>query len=173
MRCRVAVPLAPGESALPPPPADCELCVVARRNNALATRQRWLLFGILAGSSLGVGIALSAFGAWPVLPWSCVEIGALAAAFALMERRARDWERLLVVGDRVIVERERRGKAERREWNRPWVQVELDSTDLPGGLGGPRLSLRFAGESVDFGGELPPRERARVAQELKRLLAQR
>ncbi len=156
---------------MPPPPADFDFCVVASRNNALATRQRWLIFGILAASSLGVGLALTAFGAWLVLPWSCIEIGALALAFWHVERRARDWERLVVAGDRVIVEREVRGRADRREWNRFWVQVELEGADR--GFAASRLSLRFAGQAVEFGGELPPAERARVAQELKRLLAAR
>ncbi len=114
---------------------------------------------------------MAAFGAWPVLPWACVEIGALAVAFWHVERRARDWERLVVAGDRVIVEREVRGRADRQEWNRLWVQVELE-TARPG-IREPRLSLRFAGEAVEFGGELAPAERARVARELKRLLAAR
>lgn len=156
---------------MPPPPADFDFCVVASRSNALATRQRWLIFGVLAASSLAVGMASMAFGAWPVLPWSVVEIGALAVAFWHVERRARDWERLVVVGDRVIVEREVRGRADRQEWNRFWVQVELE-TPRPG-AGGPRLALRFAGRAVEFGGDLAPAERARVAQELKRLLAAR
>ncbi len=112
-----------------------------------------------------------AFGAWPVLPWSCVEIGALAVAFWQVERRARDWERLVVAGDRVIVEREVHGRAERREWNRFWVQVELEGVGPSARR--PCLRLRFAGQAGEFGGELPPGERARVAHELKRLLSAR
>jgi uncharacterized membrane protein len=148
---------------------------VSSRKSVLAPRQRWLLFGVLAGSSLGIAMALLAFGAWPVLPWSCLEVAALALAFWHVERRARDWERLVVAGDRVIVERESRGRCERCEWNRCWVQVEIEGAADAGAslCREPRLSLRFAGQTVEFGGDLPPSERARVARELKRLLAAR
>lgn len=152
-------------------PPDSEFCVLARRNNSMPTRQRWLFFGILAGFSLGVACSLALFGAWPVLPYSIVETSVLAFAFAYVERRSREWERLTVAKDRVIVERGFGAVRERREFNRHWLQVELDEGDAP--WRATRLALRYAGESVEFGGALPPLERARVARELRRLLASR
>src|SRR5918993_2240898 len=90
---------------LPPPPAEPDFCVVSRRNDSLAQRRRWIVFGSLAFASLGVAAALAWAGAWPVLAYSAIEIAALAGAFLIVERRAREWERLTVAGDRVIVER--------------------------------------------------------------------
>lgn len=107
-----------------------------------------------------------------MLPYSIAETSVLGAAFWYMARRARDWERLVVAADRVIVERCASGKQERREFNRHWVRVELEE----GGADWrrpPRLALRFAGTAVEFGEALPAPERARVARELKRLLAVR
>ncbi|MEO5699923.1 MAG: DUF2244 domain-containing protein [Casimicrobiaceae bacterium] len=163
------------DAALPPPSIDlerAEFCVVARRFGALPTRQRWLFFGILAGFSLGVGLTMTVIGAWPVLPYSLVETGVLAGAFWYVERRSRDWERLTVVADRVILERVWNGHHQKHEFNRHWVRVELTEERRPW-RPHPRLQLCFAGEAVVFGEALPHEERSRVATELRRLLAAR
>ena len=153
---------------LPPPPADPDFCVVSRRNDSLARQRRWIVFGSLAFASLTVAAAFAWAGAWPVLAYSAIELAALAAAFAVVERRAREWERLTVCGDRVIVERGS-GEARRmREFNRRWLQVEVCAR---GALHEPRLTLRFAGESIPFGEALPPGRRVEVAKALRRLTA--
>ena len=157
---------------LPPLPGKFEFCVVARRAYSLPARQRWLFFGILAGFSLGVGLTLASWGAWPVLPYSIAETTALWLVFWLIERRSRDWERLTISEDRVILERSAGGKHEKREFNRQWVRVELADRGS-GRRQRARLELRFAGEALTFGDTLPDEERLRVARELRRLLAAR
>lgn len=155
---------------LPPLTVDPEFCVLSRQNNSLGKQQRWTLFGGLAAVSLGVALAFVAAGAWPVLPYSVLEIGVLGFAFAWIERRSGDWERLTVAGDRVIVEREVAGQQSRREFNRRWLRVEVGAA---GFMRPPQLTLHSSGEEVAFGAALPPRERAAVAQELARLLRAR
>lgn len=159
------------DAVLPSLPPDSEYCVLARRNNSLSARQRWLFFGILAGFSLSVGVALAFAGAWPVLPYSLFEIGVVGAAFVFVERRSREWERIIVVADRVIVERGSGERRRTREFNRRWLRIDLEEGSAPWQT--TRLALRYAGESLEFGGALPPLERARVARELRRLLASR
>ncbi len=159
-------------AAPPPLPLQLEFCIVARRFNCIPARQRWLFFGILAGFSLGVGLAATAVGAWPVLPYSMLETGVLVAAFWYVERHAADWERLTVVEDRVVVERGCAGHSEKREFNRLWVRVELAEKGSAWRRRS-RLELRFAGEAVVFGDALPHEERVRVARELRRLLCVR
>jgi uncharacterized membrane protein len=162
---------------LPPLPFDPEYCVVCRRNDSLATGQRWTVFGTLAAVSLTLAAGFAAMGAWLVLPYSLLEISVLAWAFRYMERRAADWERLTVSGDRVLVERCAEGRHSQREWNRCWVQVQwMDGAAGAGGAGrwaGPRLALRSAGESWEFGSALPAGERQALARSLRRLLALR
>lgn len=158
------------ELSLPPPPADPDYCVISRRNDSLDRRRRWRVFAFLAGVSLTLALAFAVAGAWLVLPYSLLEIACLAVAFAVVERRARDWERLTVTGDRVIVEGFVRGRRRLREFNRRWLQVEV----RPQGLEGkPQLTLWFAGEAIQFGEALSPGRRVEVAKALRRLTAAR
>jgi uncharacterized membrane protein len=155
---------------LPPVAAAAEYSVLSRRSDALARRQRWTAFGLLAVTSLAVATAFAWTGAWLVLPYSVLELALVAAAFVVVERRARDWERLTVAGDRVIVEQALRGRRVRREFNRWWLRVELQEV-RPGAA--PLLRLRFAGEALEFGEALAPGRRRAVAMELRRLVASR
>lgn len=154
---------------LPPLPEPADYSVVSRHNAGLvARRHRWTAFGLVALVSLVVAASFALAGAWPVLPYSALEIALVGLAFAAVERRARDWERLTVAGDRVVVERSVGGRCERREFNRWWLRVEVDGVAR---AREPRLTLRFAGEAMDFGSALPPGRRVEVANTLRRLTA--
>ena len=152
--------------ALPPPPADLEYCVVARGNDSLGRRRRWQVFAALAAVSLGLAAVFAAAGAWLVLPYSLLEIGVLACAFAWCDRHAGDWERLVIAGDSVIVERNAGRKRERREFDRHRLRVEVE----PAGYGrAPRVVLRGGDAACEFGHALPAAERLAVARELRKL----
>ncbi len=153
---------------LPPLSVDPEYCVVSRRRQSLAARERWAVFAALATVSLTLAAGFAAVGAWLVAPYTALEVAVLAWAFRQLERRAADWERLIVSGDRLIVERCRDGAKSRREWNRYWVQVELAERAGPRQEAG--LALRFAGERWEFGAALPASEQRAVARTLRRLL---
>lgn len=151
---------------LPPLPSAVDYCVVARAQQSLPRRQRWSLFAVMAVVSLVLAVAFAAAGAWPVLPYSVLEIALLGVAFLVVERRSSDWERLTIAGDAVVIERQRGGRRERREFNRCWMRVEFE----PGRFGRPaRLTLHSAGVAVDFGSALPVAEMRATAGELRRL----
>jgi uncharacterized membrane protein len=150
---------------LPPLPVESEFSVVSRRNSSLARRERWTAFGLAAAASFAVAVAFVVAGAWPVLPYSALEIALLGVAFVWVERRAGEWERVTVAGDRVIVEWAAHGRLDRREFNRWWLRVELDEARARE----PQVLLRYAGEAMDFGSALPPARRVEVARALKRL----
>lgn len=151
---------------LPPLPFEPEYCVVARRDDSLARRGRAIAFALAAMLSLSVAAAFLVAGAWPILPWSLLEVGLLGLAFVLLERRSRDWERLAIRGDTVLVERVRGGLRQQRSFNRRWLRVELDGV----GRGEvPNLTLAFAGERMGFGKALSPARRIEVARALARL----
>lgn len=151
------------------PPLDAAT-VVARRNASLAPRQRWTLYGAFAAGSLAMAIGFVAAGVWPVLPYSILELAALAAAFTWIERRANDADRLTLDGDRVVVERSRAGRATREELARHWLRVEIDRE----GFGRePRLVLRNGRDAVRFGDAVPPSERLALARTIRGMLAAR
>ena len=98
---------------------------VARR-----ARDRWRVFGALAAVSLLLASGVRGGGRVA----GAAVFGARARGARLrvrmIERRASDWERLTVAGDRVIVERVAAGAAERREFNRHWLRVEASTRRL-------------------------------------------
>jgi len=149
-------------------PVRSEFCVVSRRNDSLGSRARWTVFAGLCSVSMGMALTFAAFGAWPVLPYSMIEMGLLCWAFRWIERHAGDWERVTVHGDRIVVERNRGGTRTRREFNRFWTRVEVE-TDARTRVA--RLVLRHRGESLPLGDELPAHERAAMARDLRRVLA--
>ena len=154
--------------ALPPIAVDPELCVVSRWNLSLSARSRWTVFGVLTAVSLTVAGALAAAGAWMVLPYSVLELTVLACAFHYVAKRAGNWERLTVSGDRVIVERATGGQYARREFNRPWLRVDLEEPRFGSRR---RLLLRSAGEQWEFGDALRDTQRTEIAATLRRLSA--
>ena len=148
--------------------ADLDYSVIARRNDSLGTRGRWLIFAALCTVSLALALAFAAFGAWLVLPYSILEMAVLFMAFWLFERHAGDWERLSVQGDRVIVECQRGGVASRQVFNRFWTRLEWE----PARFGeAPRLAVCHGRARVPFGANLSADARAAVARDLRRALA--
>ncbi|MDQ6916743.1 MAG: DUF2244 domain-containing protein, partial [Pseudomonadota bacterium] len=106
-------------------PVGSEFCAVSRRNDSLGSRARWTLFGGLCALSMGMGLTFAAIGAWPVLPYSVLEMGLLCWAFGSIERHAKDWERVTVQSDRIVVERIRGGARTIREFNRFWTRLDV------------------------------------------------
>ena len=153
--------------SLPPPDAAS---VVARRNSSLAPRQRWTLYGALAAGSLAMAFGFVAAGVWPVLPYSILELSALAAAFAWFERRANDSDSLTLDGDRVVVEQRRGGRATRAELSRHWLRVEVDEERW---THEPRLVLKSGRDAVRFGDAVPAGERLALARTIRGMLAAR
>lgn len=149
---------------------EAAYCVTSRRNDSLGSRGRWQIFAALCTLSFGLALGFAAFGAWLVLPYSALEMAVLYLAFRWIGRHAGDWERVSVVGDRVIIERERAGILTRHEFNRYWTRVEPDRHEFSRAS---RLTLCSAGRRVAFGDDLSAAERELAAKRLRRALAAR
>jgi uncharacterized membrane protein len=147
---------------------EVEFSLTSQRHDAVGRRGRWWLFASLCALSFGFAMMFALRGAWPVLPYSALEMGVLFWAFYRFERRLADWERIAVCGDRVIVEREQNGVRTRRVFNRQWLRVELEQRSFGRP---PALALRYAGGRTAFGEALPAGERIRLSRELRRVLA--
>ena len=150
------------------PGAEGEFSLTSRHHDAIGPRGRWWLFASLCGLSFGFALMFAVRGAWPVLPYSALEMAVLFWAFHRFERRMADWERITICGDRVIVESERSGVRTQRVFNRQWLRVELEERSFGRP---PALALRYAGQRTTFGEALPAVERIRVGRELRRVLS--
>lgn len=137
---------------------------VARRNNSLSSGGRFLVLGSLAVVVLAISLGFALNGAWLVFPFAGLDILVVYLAFRYVEQRAGDYECIAFHDDKVVVERQLKGKTERFEFNRHWLQAEL--IEAGGGERG-RLLLRSHGREVTFGIHLAGEQRAVVARRLK------
>lgn len=138
--------------------------VTVRPNSARWGRRfPWFVALVLVPVGLAIGVGCLLIGAWPVLPFLALSLGAVAAAFHQVHRHAGDYERLTVCRDRLILERHDTCHDQRLEFNARWVQMVAPAQ--PGG-GYRYLALRLHGHDEPFGRHLTEDERARVGREL-------
>ena len=137
----------------------------AKRNCSLEWAERWRAFWLIASISVLIAGAFAAFGAWLILPFAGLEIGALYLAFRLLDRRASDYERLTIDGDRLVVEQKRQGRVTRFEGNRLWAQVVVRRQSER-----VELALRYRGREIEFGTFLSDEARSTAARSLQEQL---
>jgi len=144
--------------------------LIARRNNSLSKKGSTAVLGSLLLVSVAISVAFAAYGAWLVVPFAGLEMVALIAAFAYIQRHAGDYESIAIEGDRVLVERWETGRPSRYELNRHWAQVVMH----PAGLAGHGvLALRSHGKEIEFGRHLTEDQRQAAARALKQHLTSR
>lgn len=132
---------------------------VARRNNSLSSAGRILAFGFIFVVSVGIACAFAVLGAWLILPFAGLEMLVLFGAFNYMERRAADYEQIVILADKVRVEICEAGRARNHELSRCWAQVVV-SRD------GARLALRSHGRELQIGRHLNDDQRLSLAREI-------
>ena len=137
----------------------------AKRNCSLGWAERWRAFWLIASISAIIASAFAAFGAWLILPFAGLEIGALYLAFRVLDRRANDYERLTIDGDRLVVEQKRQGRLMRFEGNRLWAQVVVRRQSER-----VELALRYRGREIEFGTFLSDEARSTAARSLQEQL---
>jgi uncharacterized membrane protein len=132
-----------------------------RRNCSVTPRQMGAMLGVLAGLSLAVAGFLWSRGAWMVVPFSVLELLAVAVAFLVYARHATDGEQISVSRGRVVVEQERAGALERSEFAGHTVRIE--APEAAGGL----VRVCSGGKSVVVGRFVRPDLRPMLARELR------
>ena len=124
------------------------LCVLIAANVAAATIMLWL-------------------GGWPVLGFLGLDMLGIYVAFRLSYRQTQAFERIVINGEALVVERvDTRGR--RREWTFPsyWVSVLFDEGEDERGA----VTLRSHGRSLEVGSYLAPFERRPFADALRKAL---
>ena len=137
----------------------------AKRNCSLEWAERWRAFWLIASISAVIAGAFAALGAWLILPFAGLEVGALYLAFRVLDRRANDYEWLTIDGDRLVVEQKRHGRLTRFEGNRLWAQVVVRKQSER-----VELALRYQGREIEFGTFLSEEARSSAARSLQEQL---
>ncbi len=140
---------------------------VAYPNQSLSLAERNLVFVVMAAVSSTIAFVFSYFGAWPVLPFTGLELALLWWALRQGESTAEDFERIALESGRLTIETRRGALAERHEFQPYWVRLQY--VRLPG-QGGHHLLIRSHGTEVEVGRLLTEEQKMSLATELKQSL---
>lgn len=135
-----------------------------KRNCSVTPAQLAWLYLSLCVVSLGIAGLFWRQGATLVLPFACLELLLVGAAFFMYARHATDGERIVLQGARLLVELESAGRLERAEFHRQWVRVE------PGRGDGSLIEVSGQGRLVRVGRHVRPELRPALAREIRHAL---
>jgi uncharacterized membrane protein len=135
-----------------------------RRNCSVTPGQLGGMFVALSVVSLLVAMFFWFMGATLVLPFTAIELIALAMAFLVYARHATDRECISLTSGGLVVEQELAGRTRRCEFARYAVQVE------PRRDGDRLVELRGGGQVVQVGRFLRSDLRPALAAEIRRAL---
>ena len=137
---------------------------ISRRNCSVSPSQLGGMFLALCAVSLSVAGFFWFMGVKLVLPFTAIELVALATAFLIYGRHATDQERISLSSGRLVIEQELAGKTRRCEFVSHGVRIE------------PKLSrdclveVRGGGQVVRVGRFLRSDLRPVLAKEMRRAL---
>lgn len=154
-RFRFATVRMPGEPNAP------EMQWQLRRNCSVTPAQLLQLYISLCVVSLGIAGLFWWQGAYLILPFAWLEVMVVGAAFLIYARHARDGEKIMLQGSRLVVELETAGRIERAEFERLWVRVEPKAGD------GSLIEVSGQGHRVSIGRHLRPELRPALAREIR------
>ena len=135
-----------------------------RRNCSVSPRQLGWVFGWLSLVSLAVGVFFWSMGATLVLPFTALELVAVATAFLVYARHATDRESICLTDGWLVVEQELAGKIRRCEFSSYTVEIN------PGVNRGDLIEVRGGGEAMQVGRFLRADLRPALASEIRRAL---
>ena len=139
--------------------------VLLKRNCSISPSALAQVFALLTAVTLGIGIAFAVHGAWLVLPFTGLEIAALAAAFLVNGRHAADYERIEISGERLTVEVADAGRMARHEMDAYAARVRMQRDGWIA-----RVMLRSKVQDLEVGFHLHQAARVEFAAELTKRL---
>ena len=114
-----------------------------------------------------VAMGFAWIGAWPITIYGTAVSLGIVAMIARGRRSGDDYERILVQGDRLLVESCAAGNRMCMEFNRCWARLVIGSV---GADRGPRLWLRSHGRQIEIGWLATAERREVLAQHLRTLV---
>jgi len=139
---------------------------VLRPHRSISVRAINIVVGVVATVWLLVGLAFTAFGAWPVFGFLGAEVILLYAALVFNNRSGRAVETIELTSTDLTVRRVNHwGRRQSWSFQPHWLQVLVE-----GRRHQTRLKLRSHGRSLVIGAFLNNDERAELARALKEQL---
>jgi uncharacterized membrane protein len=120
---------------------------------------------VLFSSAIAASVVIR--GAWPVLPFTGIELLVVGAAFVIHARHAIDYERIRLYRNRLTIEQMSGQRLMQFEFNPRWVRIEQGAS--------PRDPIKIVsqGQTVLIGVHLAQYRRASFARELRAALSAR
>ena len=131
-------------------------------NRSLGVVGRSRALAAIAATTLVIGAAAAAIGAWPVMPFAGLEVALLVLAFRVLAAHDRDFERLEIGREEVRLEAREADCFTRFIARRPWANVVVARR-------GVRCTLRLAygARAVPVGRLLSDEGRRQLAERLR------
>lgn len=139
-----------------------------RPNRSLTWRQVQLIGVVLAIPALMIAIGFLLAGAWMIVPFSGLELAAVAIALWLVSLNGQKREVVRFCGDRVTVEKGVYGCNRKRSFQRHWARFEVERSDHP--WYAPRIILRQHDRREEIGSFLNEIEKGQLIEELRALV---
>jgi uncharacterized membrane protein len=136
-----------------------------KRNCSVSPRQFVLFYASLALFSSVIAGLVVIRGAWPVLPFTGIELLVVGVAFLIHARHTIDYERIRLYPNRLVIEQMSAQRLTQFEFNPRWVRVEHGAS--------PRDPVKIVsrGQAIVVGVHLAHYRRAAFASELRSALA--
>lgn len=99
-----------------------------KRNCSVTPRQLAAMYLVLCGLSLTVAGFFWSMGVRMVMPFTALELIAVAIAFVIYARHATDCERIEINAHQLLIEQERAGRVSQVVFNRQWARVPQRET---------------------------------------------
>ncbi|MCU7958567.1 MAG: DUF2244 domain-containing protein [gamma proteobacterium symbiont of Bathyaustriella thionipta] len=141
---------------------------IVQPNRSLTPAGMLLFFLLVALAAISLAIRFVLLGAWMVLPFALLEVLGLGAAFLVYERSSRYREIIDFGKDHLRVERSKRARVEKWEFQPYWVRL-VEWKDAASWYPG-RLFLRSHGRELEIGACLTEEERRELAAGLARYI---
>jgi len=136
-----------------------------KRNCSVSPRQFVWFYASLVLFSSAIAASVVIRGAWPVLPFTGIELLVVGAAFVIHARHAIDYERIRLYRNRLAIEQMSGQRLMQFEFNPRWVRIEQGAS--------PRDPIKIVsqGQTVLIGVHLAQYRRASFARELRAALS--
>ncbi|WP_159729151.1 DUF2244 domain-containing protein [Methylosinus sp. Ce-a6] len=139
-------------------------------HRSMTPRQAHLFILLFGAGTCVLSLPFFILGAWPVIGFMGLDVLALYVAFRVSFRSAEAFESLrLTPFELAIVKASPYGARQERRFDTYWLRLEAETDEE---FGTQRVLLVSRGERVEIGAFLAPEQKAALAAELSRALAE-